>query len=262
MNHFAVAALVTLGLAACGSGAVESAPTINSFSANPTTLPAGGGNVTISWNVAEAASMSVSPGGGSSAGGRPENYVGSYTPMVTETTTFTLSATNAKGTTTASVTVTVATATDYGAQFVGTWVGPWYLCSDVNCASSTQLGTFTTEITESGINNLVMDSQFTDNAATAVTCTNGYTITASDGGTATYNGFASVGTLNFTGTYSCTASGVAACSGVDLNVTFTGATGDLFIDGALGIEYQVNQACAGGGASEQVFYELIPLIKQ
>ncbi|MGO8967964.1 MAG: hypothetical protein ACLQDQ_00120, partial [Myxococcaceae bacterium] len=62
--------------------------------------------------------------------------------------------------------------------------------------------------------------------------------------------------------YSCVATGVAACSGADLDVTFTGATGDLFADGALGIEYQVNQACAGGGASEQVFYELIPLIKQ
>jgi hypothetical protein len=157
---------------------------------------------------------------------------------------------------------------DYGVQFVGTWAGPWYICPAQTCGGTSgntavQLGTWTTVITESGTNNLLLNDTFTDNSATSVTCTNGYVVTAGPGNPSIVNladNSPSVGTLAFTGTYSCVATGVAGCGGTDLNVTFTAAGGALFADGTMGIEFQVTQSCAGG--SQVVYYIIQPLVKQ
>jgi hypothetical protein len=86
-------------------GGELSPPIIAVFSATPSTLPAGGGNVTFSWIVDGATSLSIS------------NGLGTVTPIaitadniiqdVTVTSTFTLSATNARGTAKASVLISV-----------------------------------------------------------------------------------------------------------------------------------------------------------
>ena len=76
---------------------------INSFTAMPSTLPVGGGTVTLAWNVKDATSLSIDQG----VGAVTPVDVGSKTVPVTKTTVFTLTATNAigKATMTASVVV-------------------------------------------------------------------------------------------------------------------------------------------------------------
>ncbi len=74
-------------------------PTINSFTASPSTASAGT-QVTLSWNVSGASYLIVSPDVGAIRGT-------SVTVNPTQTTTYTLSATNQYGRTTATTTVTV-----------------------------------------------------------------------------------------------------------------------------------------------------------
>jgi hypothetical protein len=76
-------------------------PTVTSFTAMPATLPAGGGEVTLAWAVTGATSVSIDNGVGAVTGT-------SAKATIKATTIFTLSATNAKGTTTKSAVVTVA----------------------------------------------------------------------------------------------------------------------------------------------------------
>ena len=75
------------------------APGINSFTATPTSVSAGG-NVTLSWDVSNAAYVIVSPQVGAVRGT-------SVTVQPGQTTTYKLYATNQYGRTTANVTVTV-----------------------------------------------------------------------------------------------------------------------------------------------------------
>jgi hypothetical protein len=92
-----------------GSGAVGGAPggnsgslpVIGSFTAQPSTLAAGGGPVTLAWSVSGADQMTIDPVVGAASGSQTQ-------ASVTSTTIFTLSASNATGTTTKSVVVTVA----------------------------------------------------------------------------------------------------------------------------------------------------------
>src|SRR6266550_2261762 len=79
-------------------------PTITSFTAAPTTLPTGGGSVTLTWQATGATSASISPGVGAVT--PPE--CGSKTTSISGTTTFTLTASNAGGNATASATVAVS----------------------------------------------------------------------------------------------------------------------------------------------------------
>ncbi len=76
-------------------------PVINAFSASPSTLPLLGGQTVLSWNVTDATTLSIDNGVGivTSRTSIPVN--------VTQTTTFTLSAINVRGTSTAQTTVTV-----------------------------------------------------------------------------------------------------------------------------------------------------------
>jgi len=78
-------------------------PTINSFTADPTSISAGGSS-SLTWNVSGVSSVTIAPGGGS----LPAS--GSATASPASTTTYTLTATNAAGTVTQSVTITVAAA--------------------------------------------------------------------------------------------------------------------------------------------------------
>lgn len=80
------------------------APTISSFTVNPSTI-APGQPVTLSWNVSGATLIGIDNGVGT------VTNLTSTTVTPTITTTYTLTATNSTGSTTASVTVTVSTFT-------------------------------------------------------------------------------------------------------------------------------------------------------
>ena len=80
-------------------------PTINSFTATPSSLSAGGGSVTLSWDVKDATTLSIDGGVGAVTGTSKD-------VSVTSTTTFILTATNASGSTTKSTTVSVGTGGD------------------------------------------------------------------------------------------------------------------------------------------------------
>lgn len=80
-------------------------PLIGTFTANPGNLPVGGGQTTLSWSVLGASTLSIDQGVGTVTGG-----TGSKIVTVTANTTFTLTATNAQGTSTAQVTVAVTPA--------------------------------------------------------------------------------------------------------------------------------------------------------
>lgn len=88
-------------LVACNNGTLQK-PVIKSFTADPSSLPAGGGSTTLKWDVSGAETISIDGGVGAVTGSS------SKTVSVTATTTFTLTATNLLGSTSERVTVTVA----------------------------------------------------------------------------------------------------------------------------------------------------------
>jgi hypothetical protein len=78
----------------------SSKPEITAFSATPNTLPAGGGNTSLAWQVNNADSLSIDQNVGTVTGN-------SKTVAVPATTTFALTASNGSGTSTANTTVVV-----------------------------------------------------------------------------------------------------------------------------------------------------------
>lgn len=78
-----------------------SKPTISSFTATPPSLPAGGGGVTLAWEVKDATTLSIDGGVGAVTGT-------SKAVNVTSSKTFMLTATNDSGSATQSVNVVVA----------------------------------------------------------------------------------------------------------------------------------------------------------
>ena len=100
-------------------------PVISSFTASPSSVTSGGAS-TLAWNVSGAASLSINQGVGTVAGT-------SVVVHPSATTTYTLTATNAAGNSTATVVVTVtggASGTDYhvgpGQAYVNIGDVPWY----------------------------------------------------------------------------------------------------------------------------------------
>jgi hypothetical protein len=85
------------------AGCNGTAPIINSFSANPSTITVGESS-TLSWSVTDATSVTIDNGIGSVA------LTGTTAVNPTTSTTYTLTATNTAGSVTASVTVTVGAA--------------------------------------------------------------------------------------------------------------------------------------------------------
>jgi hypothetical protein len=93
-----------LFLAACGSSTeTKNPPVINSFTATPNNLQLPG-EVTLEWDVADAASLTIS----GSVGTVTPNDKGSKNVNVNAAQTFTLTATNSAGSVTKDVTVNVA----------------------------------------------------------------------------------------------------------------------------------------------------------
>jgi len=108
LGHGALGPLILLmcfGLTGCGvttsSTTSGSAPTIASFTANPTSITSGTSS-TLSWMVAGAVSIAITPGTFTSA-----LASGSTSVSPTVATTYTLTATNAAGSTTSTAKVTV-----------------------------------------------------------------------------------------------------------------------------------------------------------
>ena len=93
--------LLALVLTACATQSPAKSPKINSFTATPATLSAGGGDVTLAWTVSDAVNLSVDQGVGAVSGSQT-------TLKVSQSTTFTLTATNPSGSTTATANVSVA----------------------------------------------------------------------------------------------------------------------------------------------------------
>jgi len=77
-------------------------PTCDSFTASPSTLPAGGGNVTLTWNTTNATGVSISPSVG------VVTLDGTRLVPVTATTVFTLTAQNTAGNVSCTASVTVS----------------------------------------------------------------------------------------------------------------------------------------------------------
>ena len=93
--------VIILIIAGC-SGVPPTGPIINSFTADTTTITEGD-SATLSWQVIDATSISISP----TVGDVSSTPTGSYTVSPNETITYTLTATNSAGSTTANVTITV-----------------------------------------------------------------------------------------------------------------------------------------------------------
>ena len=91
-----------------GSGGTTSLapPVISSFTATPSSLPAGGGTLVLSWTVSAGSGLSIDPGVGDVTGQTQVSV------QVGQTTTFTLTATNAEAQATATTEVQVSTTGD------------------------------------------------------------------------------------------------------------------------------------------------------
>ena len=112
-----------------GSYVTSTPPSCDAFTGSPTTLPAGGGNTTLTWATTNADSVTIDQGIGAVA------VDGSQVVAVTGNTTFTLTATNTSGSVTCSVPIVVSvvsapscdafsidkTIVDKGESFTLTW---------------------------------------------------------------------------------------------------------------------------------------------
>ena len=109
---FAVTALAAM-LTACPTQPDTSLkPQIASFTATPSSLPAVGGSLTLAWNVTGASSLSIDQGVGAVTGS-------SKVVNVAANTTFTLTATNANGPSTATAAVSLSPALLYADSALG-----------------------------------------------------------------------------------------------------------------------------------------------
>lgn len=145
-------------------------PDILSFSATPSSI-APGASTTLSWTVADAASVSIAPGIGTVAAN------GSTSVSPSTTTTYTITASNAEGTKTSSTVVTVNanpaasidsfTATPSSIAPGGSSVLAWSVSNATSVSISPGVGTFTQSI---------------GNATVTPAATTAYTITATGPG--------------------------------------------------------------------------------
>jgi Carboxypeptidase regulatory-like domain len=105
MRKLVFALFAGAALAACsGGGGGGNGPTITSFTATPSSLPAGGGSVTLAWAVTGATSLSIDQ----SVGAVTPVTTGNKSVQVTASTVFTLTATGSSGNSTMTASVTVA----------------------------------------------------------------------------------------------------------------------------------------------------------
>ena len=220
--------LACLGLTSCAgttssgtSGKGGSAPTITSFSANPTSVNPGTSS-TLSWATSGATSIAITPGTFTST-----TASGSTSVSPTATTAYTLTATNAAGSSTLTVTVTVTAASK--PTITSFTANP----TSVNSGISSTLSWVTSGATSIAIT----PGTFTSAAASgstsvSPTVTTTYTLTAT----------------NATGSSTSTATVTVTAAGGPLAITTTSCPG-----GTQGAAYVGCTIAASGGAPPYTF---------
>lgn len=150
-------------------------PVCDAFTASPTTLPAGGGNVNLTWSTTNATAVSIAPILGNVA------VDGSATTSITSTTNFVLTATNGTSTAQCPVTVTVAsTPTPIScAANVNFSASP----TSITRGNSSTLTWTTTGITSVSFNNGVTATGLSGSTTVTPNDSTTYTMTATDGKT-------------------------------------------------------------------------------
>ena len=203
-----------LGLAACGGASnglskKGPAPTITSFTANPTSVNSGTSS-TLSWASTGATSIAITPGTFTSA-----SATGATSVSPAATTTYTLTATNAAGSTTSTATVTVPTSSK-----------PAISSFTANPTSITSGSSSTLNWTTTGATGLaITPGNFTSTSASgstdvSPTATTTYTLTATNNS----------GSITSTAKVTVTASGGAltitttSCPGGTQGAAYTGCT--------------------------------------
>jgi hypothetical protein len=143
-------------------------PVCKSFSAAPTSLPAGGGDTFLTWQTANATKVTIS-----SIGEVNLNNQNGRKAVVTQTQTFTLTATNSEGSDTCTAKVTVAAPK------------PAPVCNTFNASAttivkgaSTQLSWTTTNANSASINNGVGSVAVDGSKSVTPAQTTTYTLTA------------------------------------------------------------------------------------
>ena len=156
---------------------VETLPSCVAFTATPTTLPVGGGNVALAWETKDATSVSISPIIGSVA------TTGTTSVSISTTTTYTLTASNVDGEKdTCAVTIVVPPPTSNVIT-----------CADnvtisvadpvIRRGNSTTLNWSTTGITGVTFDNGITSTALSGSTTVTPSVTTTYTLTATDGTT-------------------------------------------------------------------------------
>jgi len=177
-SGFTAALVLALSLACGGGGGGSSedgtskiAPVVSSFTASPASI-ASGGNSTLSWDVMDASSVAISSLGSVASSG-------SQAVSPTTTTTYTLTATNAGGTTSRSVTVSVVS----GAPMVSFSATPGTVSAGGQSSLSWTVSGATSVVIDHGVGGVAAGGG-TKNVSPVATTT--YTLTATGpGGTRT-----------------------------------------------------------------------------
>jgi hypothetical protein len=158
---------------------VDTVPVCNSFTASVTSLPAGGGNTTLTWATSRATTVSINPLLGS------VSVDGSQVVAITATTDFVLTATDADGDTkTCAVKVLVApvdTSITCAAN-VNFTASP----SSIDEGDNATLSWNTTGITSLSINNGVSATALDGSTVVSPNSDTTYTMTATDGNDTIY----------------------------------------------------------------------------
>jgi len=184
--------LIALILITGCSGPTPTAPIINSFLVNPTSITVGESS-TLSWSITDATSVTIDNGIGSVA------LSGTTVVNPTTATTYTLTATNSAGSVTASVTVTVLILT--GFPIINSFLANPSIIMPIGGSStlSWSVTDATTVTIDQGVGTVALSGATTvspitttiytltaTNTVGSVTATT--TVTVSSGGTVTYNG--------------------------------------------------------------------------
>jgi Putative Ig domain len=209
--------LACAGLASCGGGASSGipntgpVPAIASFTTNPSSINSGASS-TLSWATSGATTVSISPGGFSSASAN-----GSISVSPTATTNYTLTATNASGSATSNATVTVSQAAGGAPSVTSFRANP----TTINSGSSSTLSWATTGATSIAIS----PGSFTSAAATgstnvSPTSTTTYTLTATNAS----GSVTSTATVTIASSGGPLAIGTTSCPGGTQGSSYSGCT--------------------------------------
>ena len=156
---------------------VETLPKCEAFTATPTTLPVGGGTVSLAWSTKDANSVSISPTIGSVAA------TGTTSVNIGTTTTYTLTASNVDGNKdTCAVTIVVPPPTNDAITCADN-VTISVADSVIRRGNSTTLTWSTTGITGVAFDNGITSTALSGSTTVTPSNTTTYTLTATDGTT-------------------------------------------------------------------------------